>query len=475
MQKTGNKYGFSYQNKLKWFGDTQPGRYSYTSNENKRSKNKNTVLTISQPFKWGNWTGNFDYNRTFQYTHFNYGTGRTETKKWGFKLNAPKGLGNFEYSQNKQGSGTNVSENSTFNILFPKFRLFFLPANINFRADRRKTGNNPNDDEGLLTITTQSQKAQGFLSSWNIKWERKFDLDGSSFTQDNTVQLSNKLPEFSATINPKIFQGSFLGKSLFLTSGRISISRWQLGSRNTPKKSSFVELNLEQGKQWNFWNKAIQFSWRQSFVQAFYITKDARFSFRPSLNLDLNPMKIWSIKLGYTYTKERGGNPFATPLNGNQENLTVNSTLAKGKKWQFTSGTSYDLKSKRRQPISLSLQLNPSRNSRVTMNSSYNRITRDFGDISLQYALTKVPLTDFKFSLSYDSINHKIKRFDYQLNQRLPKGFFLSAKSTYNRPKGFRLFQEIILRKLNCCTYWQLSWNYVNKQILFNWGITAFP
>ncbi|MHA2609458.1 MAG: hypothetical protein V2G48_02535 [bacterium JZ-2024 1] len=475
MQKTGNKYGLSYQNKLKWFGDTQPGKYSYSSNENKRSRNKNTALIISQPFKWGNWMGNFDYNRTFQYTQFNYGTGRTETKRWGVKLNAPKGLGNFEYSQNEQGSGINRTGTSNLTLRFPKFHLFFLPASITFTGNRNKTGKNPSDDEGLLTITTQSQKARGIFSSWNLKWERKFDLDGSSYTQDNRVQLSDRLPEFTAMLNPKIFQGTFLGKSLFLSSGRLSISRWQQGPRSSPKKSSFAELTLEQGKQWSFWNKAVQFTWRQSFAQTFFTTKDAKYSFRPSLNLDLNPMKIWNIKLGYTYSKERGGNPFATPLNGNQENLTVNSTFAKGKKWQFTSGTSYDLKSKRRQPISLSLRLNPSRNSLLNMSSSYNRITRDFGNISVQYNLTKVPRTAFNFSLNYDSIKHKITQFNYQLNQQLPKGFFLSSKSAYNRPRGFRLFQEIILRKQNCCTYWQLSWNYLNKQILFNWGITAFP
>ncbi len=474
VEKTGNELGLSYKDKVKWFGE-ESGDYSFRTNKKKAGMGKNTQIKVSQGFRFGDWKGKIDYDRSFQITQVGYGTGRTETKRLNFNLTPPKSKWTLTYNQNDTGSGMQRTTRSNTTLNIPKLQFLFLPLTVNFRMDASKTGTSPKDEEGVLTITSTSKKAGRLFSSWNVKFDKRFDLDGPSYTQDSSQQLQNRVPEFIATFNPKIWSGTFLGEVLYLSGARLTISRWQQGPRNAPKKSSFAELSLDQRKEWSFFNKAVQLTFTQNFLQAYYRTHDARFSYRPTLTLKLTPWKIWTLTSTYTYSKERGGDPFTQPRTGNSENLNLNSVLAKGKKWNFTSGTQYDLKSKRRQPISLNLRYLPSKNSEISLTSSYNRNTRDFGNIAFRYNLRKVPITDFNFALTYDPVKHKITTFNYSLAQRLPRGFSIQTKSQYNRPKGFRVMQEIILTKQNCCTYWQLSWKHLNKEILFKWGVTAFP
>jgi len=302
------------------------------------------------------------------------------------------------------------------------------------------TDKNPADQEADREFKPKWElKYKGKGYTLNIITEKRFDIDGDSYTGENISKVLDRLPEF-------IFKKSSTAIGDTKITYTINASVGHFYEAATEEDNVRGEYILNFKRSFNF-GEYITLTPSGIFRQDVYLTGEARYLLGGKIDLKASYNKVISATLAYNYNKSEGPTPF---------NFDYIAPLSK--------------------TLSGKLTLKPSEKLKLDLSTNYNFITEKFGKLVAKVEYKPKDNWMMNFSSTYN-LNTKewTKKINSRLDLQLTDEWRIKYKGIVDL-EDFKLTNSVvgITRDLHCR---ELTINYkqATKSIWVEFYIKAFP
>ncbi len=302
------------------------------------------------------------------------------------------------------------------------------------------TDDNPADEESDLEFKPKwNLRFNGKGYTLNLLTEKRFDLDGDIYTDENTSKIVDRLPEF-------IFKkaSATIGDSKFVYILEGSVGQFYEGA--TEEENTRGEFIVNLKRPFNL-GENITLTPSGIFRQDVYLTGEARYLIGGKVDLKAAYNSNISTTVSYNYNKSVGPTPF------NFDYIDPLTNTINGK-----------------------LTLTPNEKINLNLSTNYNFETETFGNLvgKLEYK----PKDDWKmnfnttYSLNDMEWNKQIKS---QLDLQLNDDWRVKYKGTIDL-EDFKLSNSIvgITRDLHCREF-TINYKQASKSFWVEFYIKAFP
>ncbi|MCJ7789743.1 MAG: hypothetical protein MUP69_06090 [Candidatus Atribacteria bacterium] len=274
----------------------------------------------------------------------------------------------------------------------------------------------------------------------NMVTEKRFDLEGDSYTGETLSKIIDRLPEIVFKKNPTALGDTKITYNIDASVGHF----YEAATEEDNWRGEYI-VNLD--RPFNL-SKNITLTPSGIFQQDVYLTGEARYLVVGKIDLKASSENNFiSSTLSYNYNKSEGPTPF-----------------------------NFDYISPLTNTITGNLTLTPSEKIKLDLSTNYNFVTEDFGNLvaKLEYK----PKDDWKmnFSSSYNLNSMEwTKQINSTLDLQLSDDWRIKYKGVVDLD-GFKLTNSVvgITRDLHCREI-TINYKQVTKSIWVEFFITAFP
>ncbi|MCK5767757.1 MAG: hypothetical protein KAH35_05230, partial [Candidatus Atribacteria bacterium] len=302
------------------------------------------------------------------------------------------------------------------------------------------TDNNPSDEESDLELKPKwNLKFKGKGYTLNLLTEKRFDLDGDIYTDENTSKIVDRLPEFIFKKN-----SATLGDSGFIYSMEGSVGQFYEGA--TEEENTRGEFIVNLKRPFNL-GENITLTPSGIFRQDVYLTGEARYLVGGKVDLKAAYNSNISTTVSYNYNKSVGPTPF------NFDSISPLTHAITGK-----------------------LTLKPSDKIKLDLSTNYNFVSESFGNLVGKLEYKPKDKWKMNFNTSYNLNNTEWnKQIKSQLDLQLNDDWRVKYKGTIDL-EDFKLSNSIvgITRDLHCREF-SINYKQATKSIWVEFFIKAFP
>ena len=359
-----------------------------------------------------------------------------------------------QFGLDKKGEKYNLKISGKYNFSGTGLNQEDLSINGNIKANYNYTFNNELSSALTLLYTdknpTNQEADREFKPKWYLKYkgdgytldiiaEKRFDLDGDTFTGENVSKVIDRLPEF-------IFKkpSTQIGETKITYTIEGSVGHFHEAATEEDNVRGEMIFNFK--RPFNF-GDYITITPTAIFQQDVYLTGEARYLLGGKINAKASYNDFFSATLSYNYNKTEGPTPF-----------------------------NFDYISPLTNTVSGKLTLTPSEKIKLDFSTNYNFVTENFGNLvgKVEYK----PKEDWKmnFSSSYN-LNTKewTKKINSTLDLQLNDDWRIKYKGVVNLD-DFKLTNSVvgITRDLHCREI-TLNYKQATKSIWVEFYIKAFP
>ena len=314
--------------------------------------------------------------------------------------------------------------------------------NLNSALSLIFTDKNPaNQEVADLELTPKWElKYKGEGYTLNLITEKRFDLEGDSYTGETLSKIIDRLPEFVYKKSSALISDTKISYS-------IDASVAHFYEAATEEDSWRGEYIVNLNRPFNL-SKNITLTPSGIFQQDVYLTGEARYLVGGNIDLKASSDNNFiSSTLSYNYNKSVGPTPF-----------------------------NFDYISPLTETISGKLTLTPSEKIKLDLSTNYNFVTENFGNLVAR--LEYNPKDDWKmnFSSSYNLNSMEwTKQINSQLDLQLTNDWRIKYKGIIDLD-GFKLTNSIvgITRDLHCREI-TINYKQATKSFWVEFYIKAFP
>jgi hypothetical protein len=470
-EKKGNEYTFDQKFRNRWLNYGE-GKILFKTNTDKQTKNSNQTYQISQeiPFSESQ-RFRFDLNRTSNYQVFASVRQYNQTTTLDYKIGTAKSL-KYDERKNLQTSG--ISKNKTAAYTGGRFSLWGVRINVNTLNFTSNQVPGKTADELLkLDLGHSSRKGNRVLNGYTLQFNRDFDTDGDKFIGDEKQPVNFNYPRATFVFNPKLWQENFIGKTFMIQSVGLSGGGLRQGPRDSANKYGYGDLTVSQTKTIKV-GTAANITLGHNFVQSMYDSGDARYTTTPRAEFRWDVLPKVKLTVGYLSNSAKGGTPSQIVSSVVSRTANWNLDLGRQPKWSLRVATNYDLKANRKQPISVLYTAMPSRRFNVTASTGFNSVTNQWADMTLKFALKDKPIT-YDAGISYSLDRDRVLTANAATSIAIFRRMTIDLQGSWSPTDKQPFVKKALLRKFNCCTFYELAYESRTKSIIFNFGISAFP
>ena len=303
------------------------------------------------------------------------------------------------------------------------------------------TDKNPADQEVAdLELTPKWEiKYSGKGYTLNMVTEKRFDIEGDSYTGETLSKIIDRLPEIVFNKD-----SATLGDTKITYDIKASVGHfYEAATEEDNTRGEFItdlKWPLNLGKYLTLTSSGI-------FQQDVYLTGEARYLLGGKLDLKSSYKDFISASLVYSYNKSEGPTPF-----------------------------NFDYISPLTNTITGKLSLTPSEKIKLDLSTNYNFVTEDFGNLvaKLEYKPKDDWKMDFSSSYNLNSMEWN-KQINSQLDLQLNNDWRIKYKGIIDLD-GFKLTNSIvgITRDLHCREI-TINYKQATKSFWVEFYIKAFP
>ncbi|OQY39007.1 hypothetical protein B6228_03730 [Candidatus Atribacteria bacterium 4572_76] len=360
-----------------------------------------------------------------------------------------------QFSLDKKGEKYNLKISGKYNFSGTGLGQEDLSINGNIKVNHNYTINDKLSSALTLVYTDKNPASQEVADlelkpKWVLKYkgegytlnlttEKRFDLDGDNYTDENVSKIINRLPEF-------VFNKSAtaIGETKITYDINASVGHFYEAATEEDNWRGEYIINVKRlfklGEYLTLTPSGI-------FRQDVYLTGEARYLVGGKVDLKAVYNPYISSTLSYSYNKSVGPTPF------NFDYIAPLSNTVSGK-----------------------LTLKPSEKAKLDLSTNYNFVTENFGKLVAKVEYKPKDGWKMNFSSSYN-LNTKewTKKINSTLDLQLSEDWRIKYKGVVDLD-DFKLTNSVvgITRDLHCR---ELTINYkqATKSIWVEFYIKAFP
>lgn len=400
-------------------------------------------------------TGTLNYKQEFTEenikTQVTLNYSGTKSEGGGLPYNTLKSQFSFEKKEEKY----NLKIRGKYNLSGTGLGQEDLSINGNIRVNHNYTINDKLSSALTLLYTDKNPASQEAADlelkpKWELKYkgegytlnlitEKRFDLDGDNYTDENVSKIINRLPEF-------VFNKSAtaIGETKITYDINASVGHfYEAATEEDNWRGEYiikVKRPFDLGEYFTLTPSGI-------FRQDVYLTGEARYLLGGKIDLKASYESYISATFSYNYDKLVGPTPF------NFDYIAPLTNTFKGK-----------------------LTFKPSEKFKIDLSTNYNFVTENFGNLVAKVEYKPKDEWKMNFSSSYN-LNTKewTKKINSTLNLQLNEDWRIKYKGVVDLDE-FKLTNSVvgITRDLHCREI-TINYKQANKSIWVEFHIKAFP
>lgn len=360
-----------------------------------------------------------------------------------------------QFSFEKKEEKYNLKIRGKYNLSGTGLGQEDLSINGNIRVNHNYTINDKLSSALTLLYTDKNPASQEAADlelkpKWELKYkgegytlnlitEKRFDLDGDNYTDENVSKIINRLPEF-------VFNKSAtaIGETKITYDINASVGHFYEAATEEDNWRGEYIINVKRpfdlGEYFTLTPSGI-------FRQDVYLTGEARYLLGGKIDLKASYENYISATFSYNYNKLVGPTPF------NFDYIAPLTNTVKGK-----------------------LTFKPSEKFKLDLSTNYNFVTENFGNLVAKVEYKPKDEWKMNFSSSYN-LNTKewTKKINSTLNLQLNEDWRIKYKGVVDLDE-FKLTNSVvgITRDLHCREI-TINYKQANKSIWVEFHIKAFP
>jgi len=360
-----------------------------------------------------------------------------------------------QFSFEKKEEKYNLKIRGKYNLSGTGLGQEDLSINGNIRVNHNYTINDKLSSALTLLYTDKNPASQEAADlelkpKWELKYkgegytlnlitEKRFDLDGDNYTDENVSKIINRLPEF-------VFNKSAtaIGETKITYDINASVGHfYEAATEEDNWRGEYiikVKRPFDLGEYFTLTPSGI-------FRQDVYLTGEARYLLGGKIDLKASYESYISATFSYNYDKLVGPTPF------NFDYIAPLTNTVKGK-----------------------LTFKPSEKFKLDLSTNYNFVTENFGNLVAKVEYKPKDEWKMNFSSSYN-LNTKewTKKINSTLNLQLNEDWRIKYKGVVDLDE-FKLTNSVvgITRDLHCREI-TINYKQANKSIWVEFHIKAFP
>lgn len=400
-------------------------------------------------------TGTLNYKQEFTEenikTQVTLNYSGTKSEGGGLPYNALKSQFSFEKKEEKY----NLKIRGKYNLSGTGLGQEDLSINGNIRVNHNYTINDKLSSALTLLYTDKNPASQEAADlelkpKWELKYkgegytlnlitEKRFDLDGDNYTDENVSKIINRLPEFVFNKSATAIGDTKITYDINASVGHF----YEAATEEDNWRGEYiikVKRPFDLGEYFTLTPSGI-------FRQDVYLTGEARYLLGGKIDLKASYESYISATFSYNYDKLVGPTPF------NFDYIAPLTNTVKGK-----------------------LTFKPSEKFKLNLSTNYNFVTENFGNLVAKVEYKPKDEWKMNFSSSYN-LNTKewTKKINSTLNLQLNEDWRIKYKGVVDLDE-FKLTNSVvgITRDLHCREI-TINYKQANKSIWVEFHIKAFP
>ena len=468
LQKKGTQTGMQHD----WESRLGKGNLMFKQLKDTTTRRTDTNINFAQALSISRTLQGSTALNKAQATNQTFGT-RTDSRNWRLALSRRAGPSNLALNINEQGNfATTSSKTRTTSLTFAK------PISRNWRVNSTW-----NLNETQFGTTPTNQDLRGDLS---LDFNQKFftgrahfttfeDVDGDSYPGGGAPELTsyeNLKPDLLFTFKPDVLKKLSLED---VPLAQLSIQR--ISRHREPTSRLYSGRETVVNASWNarraLFGASTLLTFNQQLRQTFFGTGDQNYLSTTGWQLSKKLSPAWSLNATYNESDLEGGIPLQGAQRNSSQRLQGDVALVRGP-WNFRATTGFDYRLERYQPLGMNLSRRVGLGGTVTANTSRDLKTHRWSPLRATYASSQASHR-LTASLSYGFGPGTLQDVTGRYERLFGEGW--SVGSTLRHGKNLRgaLMQDILVRKMNCCTQVQLAYRPDGKDIQLLYMINAFP
>lgn len=400
-------------------------------------------------------TGTLNYKQEFTEenikTQVTLNYSGTKSEGGGLPYNTLKSQFSFEKKEEKY----NLKIRGKYNLSGTGLGQEDLSINGNIRVNHNYTINDKLSSALTLLYTDKNPASQEVADlelkpKWELKYkgegytlnlitEKRFDLDGDNYTDENVSKIINRLPEFVFNKSATVIGDTKITYDINASVGHF----YEAATEEDNWRGEYiikVKRPFDLGEYFTLTPSGI-------FRQDVYLTGEARYLLGGKIDLKASYESYISATFSYNYDKLVGPTPF------NFDYIAPLTNTVKGK-----------------------LTFKPSEKFKLDLSTNYNFVTENFGNLVAKVEYKPKDEWKMNFSSSYN-LNTKewTKKINSTLNLQLNEDWRIKYKGVVDLDE-FKLTNSVvgITRDLHCREI-TINYKQANKSIWVEFHIKAFP
>lgn len=400
-------------------------------------------------------TGTLNYKQEFTEenikTQVTLNYSGTKSEGGGLPYNTLKSQFSFEKKEEKY----NLKIRGKYNLSGTGLGQEDLSINGNIRVNHNYTINDKLSSALTLLYTDKNPASQEVADlelkpKWELKYkgegytlnlitEKRFDLDGDNYTDENISKIINRLPEFVFNKSATVIGDTKITYDINASVGHF----YEAATEEDNWRGEYiikVKRPFDLGEYFTLTPSGI-------FRQDVYLTGEARYLLGGKIDLKASYESYISATFSYNYDKLVGPTPF------NFDYIAPLTNTVKGK-----------------------LTFKPSEKFKLDLSTNYNFVTENFGNLVAKVEYKPKDEWKMNFSSSYN-LNTKewTKKINSTLNLQLNEDWRIKYKGVVDLDE-FKLTNSVvgITRDLHCREI-TINYKQANKSIWVEFHIKAFP
>jgi LPS-assembly protein len=415
-----------------------------------------------------------DANASFQ-SNSGFARGSTESSDMGLILRKRSSdLGStseLAIRRNETTSSFSSSRRSTVQLRDNRRYGRWLRSNVllNFR-ETGVTGRA--DDLELSSQLELSRQNPNRPFDWRLQAERRFDLDGDSFTLDDNLSILERSPVLTLhTDTRRLSAHSFRD---LLVESELSVGQFRQRPTGGDIFRTFLGFGLRPRVLKLSGSSQIRSTAR--FRQGFYSDGTAQYVLGTHIGLENRYGRHWESEISYDMTDPHGFSPLRFDAVGIRSaarwGLTRRAGGFSGSLVQLTGG--FDFERDRHYDMLLRSRLPLARGTLLQLSSGYSLERDSFRPLLMELERVRPEGIGFGISTRYDLDRQQLGRVRGTLDWPLKK-WRLELLAGYNGIRQELDFADVrVTRDLHCWTA-TLTYSKQQRSVMLNVGIKAFP
>lgn len=399
-----------------------------------------------------------------------YGETETLSNNWTLRRATTEANSQLGFQQSVSQSGSSTSR--SFTSAFSHQQRQGANTDWSVRSNYRSSGYTSSQaaDEELQSSLEYGHRARAY--DWRVVADKRYDLDGSSYTGDSTYRYLNRLPQFTFNTDSTRMPGiKPLGR--IGTQATVELGRYEQRPDNVTISRAALKLDLGGSERRITGSSRLRTAAR--YYQAFYDDGSAQYLLGATSQLRQELGDHWNLQTSLNYFRPDGYAPLQLDYWARQEDMQFQAVRLSPDHSRIDLSGGYDFVGNQWRTLLGQFEYMTSRSSKLEMQTGYDLEAATWRPLNARWTFVHPREMSLALGAQYQIEDSQLRQITMDLDWLVTPRTRLELQTTYSGYTHALDEMDVRVTRDLHCWIGSVAYSRLTGEFQVNLGLKAFP